>query len=94
MRFAYPVELVAVEEGPPEDHCVLLTFPDLPEANTFGKTEADALASVVRDSAAFGLNGLLMAAAKRAESRLPSRMRVSRSKRIESVGMAATLMAF
>ncbi|MFO1128933.1 MAG: type II toxin-antitoxin system HicB family antitoxin [Rhodospirillales bacterium] len=47
MRFAYPVELVAVEEGPPEDHCVLLTFPDLPEANTFGKTEADALASAV-----------------------------------------------
>ncbi|MFO1152534.1 MAG: type II toxin-antitoxin system HicB family antitoxin [Rhodospirillales bacterium] len=47
MRFAYPVDLVTVKDGPPEDHCVLLTFPDLPEANTFGKTEAEALASAV-----------------------------------------------
>lgn len=47
MRFIYPVELTEVREGPPEDHCVLVTFPDLPEANTFGKERADALASAV-----------------------------------------------
>jgi antitoxin HicB len=47
MRFIYPVELEEVREGPPEDHCVLATFPDLPEANTFGKDRADALASAV-----------------------------------------------
>ena len=47
MRFAYPVELVEVKEGRPEDRCVLVTFPDLPEANTFGRTEADALTSAV-----------------------------------------------
>lgn len=47
MRFVYPVELQEVREGPPEDHCVLATFPDLPEANTFGKDRADALASAV-----------------------------------------------
>src|SRR5512142_2803345 len=45
MRFIYPVELEEVREGPPEDHCVLVTFPDLPEANTFGKDRAVALAS-------------------------------------------------
>lgn len=47
MRFAYAVELEDVREGPPEDHCVLAAFPDLPEANTFGKDRADALASAV-----------------------------------------------
>lgn len=47
MRFIYPVELQEVHDGPPEEHCVLLTFPDLPEANTFGKDRADALASAV-----------------------------------------------
>jgi antitoxin HicB len=47
MRFVYPVELQEVREGPPEDHCVLATFPDLPEANTFGKDQGDALASAV-----------------------------------------------
>ena len=47
MRFIYPVELEEVREGPPEDHCVLATFPDLPEANTFGKDRADALTSAV-----------------------------------------------
>jgi antitoxin HicB len=47
MRFIYPVELEEVREGPPEDHCILVTFPDLPEANTFGKDRADALASAV-----------------------------------------------
>ena len=45
MRFIYPVELEEVREGPPEDHCVLATFPDLPEANTFGKDRTEALAS-------------------------------------------------
>ena len=47
MRFVYPVELKEVREGPPEDHCVLVTFPDLPEANTFGKDRADALVSAL-----------------------------------------------
>jgi antitoxin HicB len=47
MRFTFPVELEDVREGPPEDHCVLATFPDLPEANTFGRDEAAALASAV-----------------------------------------------
>jgi antitoxin HicB len=47
MRFIYPVELEEVREGPPEDRCVLVTFPDLPEANTFGRGRADALASAV-----------------------------------------------
>lgn len=47
MQLVYPVELEEVKEGPPEDHCVLVTFPDLPEANTFGRDEADALASAV-----------------------------------------------
>lgn len=47
MRFIYPVELEEVREGSLEDRCVLVTFPDLPEANTFGKDRADALTSAV-----------------------------------------------
>ena len=47
MRLIYPVELQEVREGPPEDHCVLVTFPDLPEANSFGRDETDALVSAV-----------------------------------------------
>lgn len=47
MRFLYPVAIEEVREGPLEDHCVLVTFPDLPEANTFGKDVADALTSAV-----------------------------------------------
>lgn len=45
MRFSYPVELRNVSEGPPEDHCVLVSFPDVPEAMTFGKDRGDALRS-------------------------------------------------
>lgn len=47
MQLVYPVELEEVKEGPPEGHCVLVTFPDLPEANTFGRDQDDALASAV-----------------------------------------------
>jgi len=47
MRFVYPVELEEVREGPLQDHCFLVTFPDLPEANTFGGDRAEALASAV-----------------------------------------------
>ena len=47
MRIACPVDLQDVRDGPPEDHCVLATFSDLPEANTFGKNLADALSSAV-----------------------------------------------
>lgn len=47
MRFTYPVDIQWAREGPPQDHCVLVTFPDLPEANTFGRDETDALASAV-----------------------------------------------
>lgn len=47
MRFIYPVELEEIREGPPEDHCVLVTFPDLPEATTFGKDRVNALAAAV-----------------------------------------------
>ena len=46
MRFIYPVELEEVRRGL-RGYCVLATFPDLPEANTFGKDRADALASAV-----------------------------------------------
>jgi antitoxin HicB len=47
MRFVYPVELEEVREGPPADHCVLATFPDLPEANTFGVDRANALTNAI-----------------------------------------------
>lgn len=47
MRFVYPVELEEVRGGPPEEHCILVRFPDLPEAVTFGNDRADALESAV-----------------------------------------------
>lgn len=47
MMLAYPVHLEEISNGPPEDHCVLVTFPDIPEANTFGKDRDDALESAI-----------------------------------------------
>ena len=43
MRFVYPVGLTPVTDGPPEEHGFLATFPDLPEANTWGDTREEAL---------------------------------------------------
>jgi antitoxin HicB len=41
MRFAYPVQLTPEPEG----SAVTISFPDVPEARTFGDDEADALAA-------------------------------------------------
>jgi antitoxin HicB len=47
MRFCYPVELTDDGDGSAAAHGVLVTFPDLAEANTFGCDRRDALASAV-----------------------------------------------
>ena len=43
MQFRYPVELEEHAEGPVEEHGMLVTFPDLPEAITSGKDRSEAL---------------------------------------------------
>lgn len=45
MRFTYPVQFEEVKEGPPQDYCILVRFPDLPEAITYGTDKEDALES-------------------------------------------------
>ena len=47
MVFCYPVELTDDGDEASAAHGVLVTFPDLPEANTFGRDRRDALASAV-----------------------------------------------
>ena len=47
MRFLFPVNITAVTDGPPAEHGFLVTFPDLPEANTWGDTRDEALANAV-----------------------------------------------
>ena len=47
MRFCYPVELTEDRDGPDAARGVLVTFPDFPEANTFGGDRRDALDSAV-----------------------------------------------
>ena len=43
MRFLFPVKITAITDGPPKEHGFLATFPDLPEANTWGDTREEAL---------------------------------------------------
>ncbi|MEE8270905.1 MAG: type II toxin-antitoxin system HicB family antitoxin [Alphaproteobacteria bacterium] len=45
MRFIYPITLTEMAEGPPAEHGFAVTFPGLPEANTWGDTRAEALAN-------------------------------------------------
>lgn len=43
MRFLYPVRITHAAEGRPADRGFLVTFPDLPDAITWGDTRAEAL---------------------------------------------------
>lgn len=47
MVFCYPVELTDDGDETSAAHGVLVTFPDLPETNTFGRDRRDALDSAV-----------------------------------------------
>ena len=43
MRFVYPVDLTPVTDGPPEEHGIAVTFPDMSDAITWGDTREEAL---------------------------------------------------
>lgn len=47
MRLIYPIKLRWVGKGPPAEHGFLVSFPDLPEALTWGDDEEEAFVNAV-----------------------------------------------
>lgn len=45
MRLIYPIVLRRVRKGPPAERGIVVSFPDLPEALSWGDDEAEALAN-------------------------------------------------